>query len=144
MEVAQACKEALSTGQQGLRAGAEVVAFALGGFSSMPAVRNFSICAALAVFLDFCLQVSDPPSHAEAWYSQEPHIQGMLHCHMLKNTKSTVLAPAFSPARMKFLDAVHACVNTRHLSAHKAAAHAGYGVCGAAGTGCASHQRAAL
>ena len=36
---------------------AEVVAFALGGFSSMPAVQNFSICAALAVFLDFCLQV---------------------------------------------------------------------------------------
>ena len=23
----------------------------------MPAVQNFSICAALAVFLDFCLQV---------------------------------------------------------------------------------------
>ena len=38
-------------------AAAEVVAFALGGFSSMPAVQNFSICAALAVFLDFCLQV---------------------------------------------------------------------------------------
>ena len=36
---------------------AEVVAFALGGFSTMPAVQNFSICAALAVFLDFCLQV---------------------------------------------------------------------------------------
>lgn len=36
---------------------AEVVAFALGGFSSMPAVQNFSICAALAVFLDFGLQV---------------------------------------------------------------------------------------
>ena len=36
---------------------AEVVAFALGGFSSMPAVQSFSICAALAVFLDFGLQV---------------------------------------------------------------------------------------
>lgn len=25
----------------------------------MPAVRNFSICAALAVLLDFCLQASN-------------------------------------------------------------------------------------
>ncbi len=37
---------------------AEVVAFGLGAFSTMPAVRNFSICAALAVLLDFCLQVT--------------------------------------------------------------------------------------
>lgn len=36
---------------------AEVVAFGLGGFSTMPAVRNFSLCAALAVALDFLLQV---------------------------------------------------------------------------------------
>ncbi|EIE26672.1 multidrug efflux transporter AcrB transmembrane domain-containing protein [Coccomyxa subellipsoidea C-169] len=41
-----------------LAATAEVVAFGLGAFSTMPAVRNFSICAALAVLLDFCLQVT--------------------------------------------------------------------------------------
>jgi Niemann-Pick C1 protein len=35
----------------------EVVAFGLGALTSMPAVRNFSICAAIAVALDFVLQV---------------------------------------------------------------------------------------
>ncbi|CAL8466999.1 g6535 [Coccomyxa elongata] len=41
-----------------LAATAEVVAFGLGAFSTMPAVRNFSICAALAVLVDFVLQVT--------------------------------------------------------------------------------------
>ena len=36
----------------------EVLAFGLGSLTSMPAVRNFSICAALAVLLDFLLQVT--------------------------------------------------------------------------------------
>jgi hypothetical protein len=36
----------------------EVLAFGLGALTSMPAVRNFSICAAIAVGLDFLLQVS--------------------------------------------------------------------------------------
>jgi Sterol-sensing domain of SREBP cleavage-activation len=40
-----------------LAASAETLAFALGGFTSMPAVRNFALCAALAIFLDFLLQV---------------------------------------------------------------------------------------
>ena len=59
---------------------AEVVAFALGGFSSMPAVQNFSICAALAVFLDFCLQVRLSllaclcRPHARLWtFRKSPH-----------------------------------------------------------------------
>ncbi|PRW56197.1 Niemann-Pick C1 [Chlorella sorokiniana] len=41
-----------------LAASCEVVAFSLGGLTSMPALRNFSICAALAVLLDFLLQVT--------------------------------------------------------------------------------------
>ncbi|KAL4425014.1 hypothetical protein ABPG77_002899, partial [Micractinium sp. CCAP 211/92] len=41
-----------------LAASCEVVAFALGGLTDMPALRNFSICAALAVLLDFLLQVT--------------------------------------------------------------------------------------
>jgi Sterol-sensing domain of SREBP cleavage-activation len=40
-----------------LAAAAETLAFALGGLTSMPAVRNFALCAALAIFLDFLLQV---------------------------------------------------------------------------------------
>lgn len=39
-------------------ASCEVVAFSLGGLTSMPALRNFSVCAALAVLLDFLLQVT--------------------------------------------------------------------------------------
>ncbi|EFN58463.1 hypothetical protein CHLNCDRAFT_6284, partial [Chlorella variabilis] len=39
-------------------ASCEVVAFALGGLTSMPALRNFSICASLAVLLDYLLQVT--------------------------------------------------------------------------------------
>lgn len=35
----------------------EVLAFGLGALTPMPAVRNFSICAATAVALDFILQV---------------------------------------------------------------------------------------
>jgi hypothetical protein len=35
----------------------EVLAFGLGALTSMPAVRNFSVCAAIAVGLDFLLQV---------------------------------------------------------------------------------------
>lgn len=35
----------------------QVLAFGLGALTSMPAVRNFSICAAIAVGLDFLLQV---------------------------------------------------------------------------------------
>ena len=44
-----------------MAAAAEVVAFALGGLSTMPAVRNFSICAALSVAIDFALQVRFNP-----------------------------------------------------------------------------------
>ena len=51
----QSCKSSICAGC------AEVVAFALGGFSAMPAVRNFSICAALAVLLDFLLQARPFP-----------------------------------------------------------------------------------
>lgn len=40
-----------------LRHAAQVLAFALGALSPMPAVRNFSICAATAIGLDFVLQV---------------------------------------------------------------------------------------
>jgi len=41
-----------------LAATAETLAFALGGLTPMPAVRNFSLVAALAVLLDFFLQVT--------------------------------------------------------------------------------------
>ncbi|XP_053323939.1 NPC intracellular cholesterol transporter 1 [Spea bombifrons] len=41
-----------------LSAFAETVAFFLGGLSSMPAVRTFSLFAGLAVFLDFLLQIT--------------------------------------------------------------------------------------
>jgi hypothetical protein len=37
----------------------QVLAFGLGALTSMPAVRNFSICAAIAVGLDFLLQVRE-------------------------------------------------------------------------------------
>jgi Niemann-Pick C1 protein len=40
-----------------LAASCEVAAFGLGALPSMPAVRNFSICASVAVLLDFLLQV---------------------------------------------------------------------------------------
>lgn len=40
-----------------LAAACEALAFGLGGFTSMPAVRNFSLCAAVAVLLDYVLQV---------------------------------------------------------------------------------------
>jgi hypothetical protein len=43
----------------------EVLAFGLGALTSMPAVRNFSICAAIAVGLDFLLQVSAMWSYME-------------------------------------------------------------------------------
>lgn len=42
-----------------LAAACEVLAFGLGSLTPMPAVRNFSICAATAVLLDFILQVGD-------------------------------------------------------------------------------------
>lgn len=35
-----------------------MVAFALGGMTTMPALRSFALCAALAVALDFGLQVT--------------------------------------------------------------------------------------
>lgn len=41
-----------------LAAACEALAFGLGGLTSMPAVRNFSLCAAVAVLLDYALQVS--------------------------------------------------------------------------------------
>ncbi|KAF6262418.1 multidrug efflux transporter AcrB transmembrane domain-containing protein [Scenedesmus sp. NREL 46B-D3] len=41
-----------------LAASCEVLAFGLGALTPMPAVRNFSICAATAVLLDFILQVT--------------------------------------------------------------------------------------
>ena len=47
-----------------LAAACEALAFGLGGFTSMPAVRNFSMCAAVAVLLDYALQVSMFPLHA--------------------------------------------------------------------------------
>lgn len=40
-----------------LAAACEVLAFGLGALAGMPAVRNFSICAAVAVALDYLLQV---------------------------------------------------------------------------------------
>lgn len=40
-----------------LAAACEALAFGLGGLTSMPAVRNFSLCAAVAVLLDYALQV---------------------------------------------------------------------------------------
>lgn len=43
-----------------LAACCEVVAFALGALTPMPAVRNFSAVAAVAVALDFLLQVGSP------------------------------------------------------------------------------------
>lgn len=43
-----------------LAAAAEALAFALGGLSGMPAVRNFSLCAALAVAIDYLLQARTP------------------------------------------------------------------------------------
>lgn len=43
-----------------LAAAAETLAFALGGLSGMPAVRNFSLCAALAVAIDYLLQARTP------------------------------------------------------------------------------------
>jgi Niemann-Pick C1 protein len=45
-----------------LAAACEVAAFALGGLTSMPAVRSFSLCAAFAVALDYILQVTALPS----------------------------------------------------------------------------------
>jgi Niemann-Pick C1 protein len=41
-----------------LAAACEVLAFGLGALTPMPAVRNFSLCAAAAVALDFALQVT--------------------------------------------------------------------------------------
>lgn len=41
-----------------LAASCETLAFLLGAITPMPAVRNFSLCAALAVLLDFILQVT--------------------------------------------------------------------------------------
>lgn len=41
-----------------LAAACEVLAFALGGLTGMPAIRNFSLCAAAAVALDYLLQVT--------------------------------------------------------------------------------------
>eukprot|EP00879_Flechtneria_rotunda_P012269 GHRR01012815.1.p1 GENE.GHRR01012815.1~~GHRR01012815.1.p1 ORF type:complete len:1130 (+),score=344.72 GHRR01012815.1:967-4356(+) len=41
-----------------LAASCEVLAFGLGSLTPMPAVRNFSLCAATAVLLDFILQVT--------------------------------------------------------------------------------------
>jgi hypothetical protein len=45
-----------------LAASCEVVAFAMGAMTSMPALRNFSACAALAVALDYLLQASKQAS----------------------------------------------------------------------------------
>lgn len=52
-----------------LAAAAETLAFALGGLTPMPAVRNFSLCAALAILLDFLLQVRAP---LLAWSQSHP------------------------------------------------------------------------
>lgn len=41
-----------------LAACCEVLAFGLGGLTGMPAIRNFSLCAAAAVALDYVLQVT--------------------------------------------------------------------------------------
>ena len=45
----------------------QVTAFGLGFFlTPMPAVRNFSLCACLAVLLDFVLQVCTDSEHLTA------------------------------------------------------------------------------
>lgn len=68
-----------------LAATAETLAFALGGLTPMPAVRNFSLVAALAVLLDFFLQVlplavhRHRPAH-RAFKVSQPHI-GMAETH---------------------------------------------------------------
>ena len=46
-----------------LAAACEALAFGLGGLTSMPAVRNFSLCAAVAVLLDYALQVRRAMCH---------------------------------------------------------------------------------
>ena len=56
-----------------LAAACEALAFGLGGLTSMPAVRNFSLCAAVAVLLDYALQVTLlhsllMPTAAFAWH----------------------------------------------------------------------------
>lgn len=45
-----------------LAAAAEVVSFALGTLSSMPALQNFAACAAIALALDFVLQITAFPA----------------------------------------------------------------------------------
>ena len=47
-----------------LAAACEALAFGLGGLTSMPAVRNFSLCAAVAVLLDYALQVASLPQYS--------------------------------------------------------------------------------
>ncbi len=47
-----------------LAAACEVVSFAVGALSSTPAVRNFSLCAAVAIAINFGLQV-------RAWLHQD-------------------------------------------------------------------------
>ena len=74
-----------------LRWVAEVVAFALGGFSSMPAVRNFSICAALAVLLDFLLQAWLDCHGLQADF----HTKNSVSC--LRHIRSTFKDHATSP-----------------------------------------------
>ena len=95
---------------------AEVVAFALGGFSTMPAVRNFSICAALAVLLDFLLQVSWPACF-------QPHrLQCTVTKCAFKRQSLACLPPPSSKERAVAGDSVCGAAGTGHR-AHCAAAH---------------------
>ncbi len=61
-----------------LAAAAETLAFALGGLTPMPAVRNFSLVAALAVLLDFFLQAR-PTAPGNLNYRQCTPIKIRLH-----------------------------------------------------------------
>eukprot|EP00775_Hariotina_reticulata_P001814 gene1814-2147_t len=69
-------RSALALGSAGpsitLAASCEVLAFGLGALTPMPAVRNFSLCAATAVLLDFLLQVSEAALSPASSYIASP------------------------------------------------------------------------
>ena len=79
-----------------LAAACEALAFGLGGLTSMPAVRNFSLCAAVAVLLDYALQVvalippvtivcMHPPYHflcPAVWWLSPQHASLLCYTHM--------------------------------------------------------------
>lgn len=66
-----------------LAAACETLAFGLGGLTSMPAVRNFSLCAAVAVLLDYALQVKVniiTPMHTSCPISSAGHVPMRSSC----------------------------------------------------------------